>query len=81
MMSVSYNKLWKLLVDKNMNKTELKKRTGIGSTTLSKLSKNQVVSMEVIIKICDTLQCDVGDIMNISKTRGGESRDFDRRFI
>jgi len=71
-MSVSYNNLWKLLVDKNMNKTELKKCTGIGSTTLSKLSKNQVVSMEVIIKICDALQCDVGDVMNISRTKGGE---------
>ena len=71
-MSVSYNKLWKLLVDKNMNKTELRRCTSIGSTTLSKLSKNQVVSMEVIIKICDALQCDVGDVMQISRAKGGE---------
>lgn len=71
-MSVSYNKLWKLLIDKNMNKTELKKCTGIGSTTLSKLSKNQIVSMEVIVKICDALQCDVGDIMKVLRTKGGE---------
>jgi DNA (cytosine-5)-methyltransferase 1 len=69
-MFVSYNNLWKLLVDKNMNKTELKKCTGIGSTTLSKLGKNQIVSMEVIIKICDALQCDVSDVMQISRTRG-----------
>ena len=71
-MSVSYNNLWKLLVDKNMNKTELKKCTGIGSTTLSKLSKNQIVSMEVVIKICDVLDCDVGDVMAIMRTKGGE---------
>ena len=71
-MSVSYNNLWKLLVDKNMNKTELKKCTGIGSTTLSKLSKNQIVSMDVIIKICDVLQCDVGDVMQVSRMKGGE---------
>ena len=71
-MSISYNNLWKLLVDKNMNKTELKRSTSIGSTTLSKLSKNQIVSMEVIIKICDVLQCDVGDVMKISRTKGGE---------
>lgn len=71
-MSISYNNLWKLLVDKNMNKTELKKCTGIGSTTLSKLSKNQIVSMEVIVKICDVLQCDIGDIMKISRAQGGE---------
>ena len=71
-MSVSYNNLWKLLVDKNMNKTELKRCTGIGSTTLSKLSKNQVVSMDVIIKICNTMQCDVGDIMQVSRAKGGE---------
>jgi DNA-binding Xre family transcriptional regulator len=68
-MSVSYNKLWKLLIDKNMNKTELKNITSMGSTTLSKLSKNQIVSMEVILKICDVLQCNVGDIMDASKTR------------
>ena len=66
-MPISYNNLWKLLVDKNMNKTKLKRCTGIGSTTLSKLSKNQVVSMEVIIKICDVLQCDVGDVMQVSR--------------
>jgi DNA-binding Xre family transcriptional regulator len=66
-MSVSYNRLWKLLIDKNMNKTELKEAAGIGSTTLSKLSKNQPVAMEVVMKLCNVLQCNVGDIMDITK--------------
>ena len=62
-MSVSYNKLWKKLIDKNMKKMELKTATGIGSTTLSKLSKNQVVSMDVLMKICKVLECDFSDIV------------------
>lgn len=66
-MSVSYNKLWKLLIDNHMKKTELKVATGIGSTTLSKLSKNQVVSMDVLIKICTVLDCDFGDIVEYIK--------------
>lgn len=62
-MSVSYNKLWKLLIDNQMKKMELKFATGMGSTTLSKLSKNQVVSMDVLMKICKVLECDFGDIV------------------
>lgn len=61
-MSVSYNKLWKKLIDKDMKKMELKAATGMGSTTLSKLSKNQAVSMDVLMKICKVLECDFGDI-------------------
>ena len=63
--TVSYNKLWKFLIDKNMKKTQLKEAAGIGSTTLSKLSKNQLVSMEVIVKICEVLDCNIGDIMDV----------------
>lgn len=64
-MKVSYNKLWKLLIDKNMNKSDLKHETGIGSTTLSKLSKNELVSMSVMIKICEFFQCNIGDVMDV----------------
>ncbi len=64
-MAVSYNKLWKLLIDKNMKKMQLKEVAGIGSTTLSKLSKNQPVSMEVMMKQCSVLECNIGDIMDI----------------
>ena len=54
-MAVSYNKLWKLLIDKRMKKIELMELAGIGSTTLSKLGKDQYVSMEVLVKICKVL--------------------------
>lgn len=64
-MAVSYNKLWKLLIDKNMKKMQLKEMAGIGSTTLSKLSKNQPVAMEVMMKLCSVLECNIGDIMDI----------------
>ena len=54
-MNVSYNKVWKLMIDKNMNKGDLRKLTGIGTNTLAKLSKNQPVSMEVLLKMCEKL--------------------------
>ncbi|MGR6836738.1 helix-turn-helix domain-containing protein [Syntrophomonas erecta] len=66
-MPVSYNKLWKILIDKRMNRTELKDAAGIGTTTLSKLGKDQYVSMEVLVKICDTLDCNIGDIVDYIK--------------
>lgn len=66
-MAVSYNKLWKMLIDKNMKKMQLKDAAGIGSTTLAKLSKNQPVSMEVMMKICGVLGCNIGDIMDITE--------------
>ncbi len=64
-MNVSYNKLFKLLIDKGMKKTELRKATGISPNTLTKLSNNEYVSMEVLVKICRALNCDVGDIMEV----------------
>ena len=62
-MSFSYDKLWQLMIDKNMNKTQLRKSVGISSATLAKLSKNQKVSLEAIEKICCTLNCDISDII------------------
>ena len=62
-MAISYNKLWKILIDKNMTKTELRDRVGMSSSTLAKLSKNQEVAMTVLERICMELQCDIGDIM------------------
>jgi DNA-binding Xre family transcriptional regulator len=64
-MGFSYNLLWKLLIDKGMNKTELRKRTGIGTGTLAKLSANKYVSLEVIEKICNVLNVQPGEIMEI----------------
>ena len=66
-MDVSYNKLWKLIIDRGINKSELRALTGIGTNTLAKLSKNQPVSMEVLIKICSRLDCDISDICEFIK--------------
>ncbi len=62
-MAISYNKLWKLLIDKNMNKTDLRDRVGMSSSTLAKLSKNQEVAMAVLERICKELDCNIGDII------------------
>lgn len=59
---VSYNKLWHKLVDLNMNKSQLRIASGISTSTLAKLGKNEIVSLEVLEKICETLDCDLGDI-------------------
>lgn len=64
-MQVSYDKLWKLLIDKKMKRTELKDAAGISSSSLAKLGKDENVSMEVLKKICRALNCDIGDIMSI----------------
>lgn len=64
-MDVCYNKLFKLLIDKRMKKTELRQVTGISPNTLTKLSNNEYISMEVLVKICRVLDCDVGDIMEV----------------
>ena len=62
-MPFSYNKLWKLLIDKNMTKSELTKAIGTSSSTMAKMGKNQNVSLEVIDKICALLECDINDIL------------------
>ena len=66
-MSVSYNKLWKLLIDKNMTKTDLRLKADIATSTLAKLSKNEQVSMDVLLKICKALNCNFDDIIEIQK--------------
>ena len=64
-MTLSYNKLWKLLIDKGMTKTEMRLKADISTTTLAKLGKNETVSMEVLLRICKVLDCNVGDIMDL----------------
>lgn len=64
-MDVSYNKLFKLLIDKEMKKTELAKSIGISGSTLAKISRNEMVSMEVIIRICRKLNCRIEDVVEI----------------
>lgn len=71
-MNVSYNKLFKLLIDKGMKKTDLRIATGISPNTLTKLSNNDYVSMEVLVKICRVLECDFSDIMEIVQMKKQE---------
>ena len=62
-MAVSYNKLWKMLLDRNMNKTDMLLKAGISTKTLAKLGKNQNVTTDVLGRICKALNCNVDDIM------------------
>ena len=62
-MTISYNKLWKLLIDKKMSKADLRKTAGFSPNTLTKLRRDEEVTLTVLYKICDTLNVDIGDIM------------------
>ena len=64
-MRISYNKLWKLLIDKGMKKVELRDAANISSGTLAKLGKNESVTTDVLVRICHVLNCDIGDIMEV----------------
>lgn len=62
-MHFNYNNLWKLLIDKKMNKQDLRKKTGISSASIAKLGKGGNVNTEVLLRICKALECDISDIM------------------
>mgnify|MGYP000403145094 FL=1 len=64
-MAVCYNKLWKILIDKNMSKTQLIKEAKISTNAMAKLGKNEDVRVEVLVKICSALNCSMDDIMEI----------------
>lgn len=66
-MEVSYNKLWKLLIDKNMMKKDLREAAGVTTNVMAKLGKNEHVSTEVLCKICNALNCEIEDIIEIQK--------------
>jgi len=66
-MAISYNGLWKLLIDNNLYKKDLTEKLGISSATIAKMGKGEKVSMEVLQKICDYLDCNIGDIMSFQK--------------
>lgn len=73
-MAVSYNGLWKLLIDKNMKKMDLveNENIGISSGTLAKMSRGETVSMSILEKICMELDCDFGDIVSIDRNKNTE---------
>ena len=69
-MSVSYKKIFKLLIDRNIRKKDLKEMPAIGNSTMTKLANNENVTMEVIAKICTALKCEMGDIVEIIPDSG-----------
>lgn len=66
MSTVSYKKLWKLLIDKDMKRKDLREATGISTASMAKLSKNENLTTDVLLRICDALKCDISDIMEVS---------------
>ncbi len=62
-MALSYNKLWKLLIDKKISKAELRRMTGISPNTMTKLNRDEEVTLSVLSKICESLKTDIGDIV------------------
>ena len=68
-MKVSYNKLWKLLIDLNMSKSQLREKSGVTTNVIAKMGKNEPVSMETIGKVCCALECKIGDIIEIYEVK------------
>jgi DNA-binding Xre family transcriptional regulator len=69
--NASYNRLWKLLIDKKMNKRQLQAAAGVSTTVISKLTKGRSVTTDVLLKICAALDCDFADIMEVERTSDG----------
>lgn len=68
-MVISYKKLWKLLIDKDMRKEDLRLKAGISTNTMAKLGKNENVNTDMLVKICSALNCDIADIMEITEEK------------
>lgn len=64
-MAISYNKLWKLLIDRKMSKADLRRAAGIAPNTMTKLNRDEEVSLSVLVKICTALNANIGDIMDL----------------
>jgi DNA-binding Xre family transcriptional regulator len=68
-MGITYKKLWKLLIDKNMNKGDLQKVAGISPSSMAKLSKGENIQTDLLVRICNALECDTSDIMEIDRDK------------
>lgn len=66
-MEISYDKLWKLMIDKKINKTQLSEKAGITTNAMAKLGKNESVQIEILVKICKVLECNIKDIAELKK--------------
>lgn len=65
-MAVSYNRLWKLLIDKGITKTEMRKKAGISTSVLAKMGKNETVSMDTLVRIAAAMECGLDDIVEVN---------------
>jgi putative transcriptional regulator len=74
-MKVSYNGLWKILIDKNMNKKDLSEKVGLAPATVSKMGKGQLVSMDVLYRIAKELDCDFGDMVSVINANEGDKNE------
>ena len=77
-MGVSYKSLWKLLIDRDMTKGKLSSEAGIATSTISRISRNEYVSLEVLEKICIALDCELADIIEINKTTSASATKEDK---
>ncbi len=68
-MVISYNRLWKLLIDNHMIKKDLKEKAELSTATMAKLGKNESVSLDVLVRICKVLNCEIGDVVEIVKDK------------
>ena len=68
-MVISYNRLWKLLIDNHMIKKDLKEKAELSTATMTKLGKNESVSLDVLVRICKVLNCEIGDVVEIVKSK------------
>ena len=66
-MVISYDKLWKIMIDKKINKTQLSEKAGITTNAMAKLGKNESVQLEILVKICNVLKCEIEDIVEIRR--------------
>jgi len=73
--TISYNRLWKLLIDKGIKRTELKQLAGVSTNVIAKLGKNEPVAMETLAKICTALQCGLDDIVEINSDAGNGGKE------
>lgn len=69
---VNYKPLWKLLIDKNLSKAELREKTSIARSTMVKMTNNEYVAMDVLVRICIALDCGMDDVVEIDRTKNGE---------
>ena len=66
-MKISYKKLWHLLIDRGMNKQDLRRLTGISTVSIAKLGKGDNITTDILVKVCEALECDISDIMEVIK--------------